>query len=435
MHTFASVAVVDSRGWVLMEQRDEHALHDPERWGLPGGDLEDCEDFRAAAARELAEETGLEVAPDRLESLGTSRFRSESCGGEDRFELFAVRLDVSDEDVVCGEGRDVAFVDPATFDDLDLHQAARLAIPLVRAWHRSLDGSAPLFVLLAVADAGGRLLMQERDEHAPYSPHRWCLPGGGIETGETPHAAAVRELAEETGLTGIEVTEIATTRRFHPLMGWNDFVTFGALTDLRDDDVECREGRQMVFRDPEDLAALALTDSTALVLPEVLAWAPYAGLHGRRSWSQHLFAGVILVDRRGWVLLQERDEHPRIDPDKWGLAGGHLDPGEDFEAGAYRELEEETGVRLDPGTLELWGEFVVDHREPYGTFDRMRVFVAATDLTDDDIECHEGRRIVFVDPERARGLDLTSAAAEIVPAFLDSGTHRRLVDRARQETP
>ena len=25
-------------------------------------------------------------------------------------------------------------------------------------------------------------------------------------------------------------------------------------------------------------------------------------------------AGVVLVDRRGWLLLQERDEHPVIDP-------------------------------------------------------------------------------------------------------------------------
>lgn len=154
----------------------------------------------------------------------------------------------------------------------------------------------------------------------------------------------------------------------------------------------------------------------------------------------HLFAGVLLVDPRGWLLLQERDEHPRIDPDTWGLPGGHLDPGEDFEPGAYRELEEETGVRLPPGTLELWDEFVVDHRVAYGTFDRMQVFVAATDLTDDDIECHEGRRIVFVEPERARRLALSSAASDIVPAFLDSDTHRRLTDRtgtdrARQETP
>ncbi len=25
-----------------------------------------------------------------------------------------------------------------------------------------------------------------------------------------------------------------------------------------------------------------------------------------------LFAGVLVVDRRGWLLLQERDEHPVI---------------------------------------------------------------------------------------------------------------------------
>ncbi|TGN65597.1 NUDIX domain-containing protein [Nocardioides eburneiflavus] len=56
------------------------------------------------------------------------------------------------------------------------------------------------------------------------------------------------------------------------------------------------------------------------------ASAPDPGPDPRRS------AGVVLVDRRGWILLQERDEHPRIDPEKWGLAGGHVDPGEDFAA-------------------------------------------------------------------------------------------------------
>ena len=61
------------------------------------------------------------------------------------------------------------------------------------------------------------------------------------------------------------------------------------------------------------------------------------------------FASVVLVDSRGWVLLQERDEHPAIDPEKWGFVGGHLDAGEDFLAGAYRELAEETGIRLDEG--------------------------------------------------------------------------------------
>ena len=31
-------------------------------------------------------------------------------------------------------------------------------------------------------------------------PPRWLIPGGGLDTGETARAAAVRELSEETGL-------------------------------------------------------------------------------------------------------------------------------------------------------------------------------------------------------------------------------------------
>jgi 8-oxo-dGTP diphosphatase len=101
--------------------------------------------------------------------------------------------------------------------------------------------------------------------------------------------------------------------------------------------------------------------------------------------------------------------------------GGHLDPGEDYEAGAYRELEEETGVRLPAGRLRMFGEFSVFH-EHSRTLDPFRVFVARTDLTDAVIECHEGRQIVFVDPGRIRRgeLDLTEAAKIALPLFLAS---------------
>jgi 8-oxo-dGTP pyrophosphatase MutT (NUDIX family) len=45
----------------------------------------------------------------------------------------------------------------------------------------------------------GRLLMVRG--HDPHQPERtfWFTPGGGIEAGEDPRTAAVRELAEETG--------------------------------------------------------------------------------------------------------------------------------------------------------------------------------------------------------------------------------------------
>ena len=136
------------------------------------------------------------------------------------------------------------------------------------------------------------------------------------------------------------------------------------------------------------------------------------------------FSSVVLVDARGWVLLQERDEFPAIDPEKWGFVGGHLEADEDYLAGAYRELAEETGVRLDGG-LELFGEFAVHHVHT-DSDDRFRLFVMPTDLTDDDVECHEGRQIVFVDPDRVSDLDLTAAAAIALPQFLDSDLYGRM---------
>jgi 8-oxo-dGTP pyrophosphatase MutT (NUDIX family) len=107
------------------------------------------------------------------------------------------------------------------------------------------------------------------------------------------------------------------------------------------------------------------------------------------------------------------------------MCGGHLEPGEDFLTGAVRELEEETGVRLAPGDLTLFTELEVVHEE-YGSVDTLAVYAAATDLADDDIVLGEGRQIVFVEPEAARGLDLSASAARVVPAFLDSDLYRTL---------
>ena len=140
------------------------------------------------------------------------------------------------------------------------------------------------------------------------------------------------------------------------------------------------------------------------------------------------FACVVLVDRRGWLLLQERDEHAPIDPERWGMCGGHVEDGEDVEAAAHRELSEETGLDLPPGTLLHHTTLSVFH-EFYGSTDPVDVFVAGVDLTDADVECHEGRRIVFVDPAAAvgGGLLLTHSAAQALPDLLESDLYRRLL--------
>jgi 8-oxo-dGTP diphosphatase len=56
-------------------------------------------------------------------------------------------------------------------------------------------------------DVERRLLLCRLGPEEP-NPGFWTLPGGGLNFGEPPAEAALRELAEETGLTG-EIVSLA----------------------------------------------------------------------------------------------------------------------------------------------------------------------------------------------------------------------------------
>src|SRR3954451_15509412 len=135
-------------------------------------------------------------------------------------------------------------------------------------------------------------------------------------------------------------------------------------------------------------------------------------------------AVVLLVDPRGWLLLQERDSGAPRAPDQWGMVGGHVEEGEDFEPAAYRELAEETGLTLDPGRLQLWRDAEFAYSD--GHQGRYHVYAGAVEVTDADIVVGEGRRIVFVDPAAVPGLDLAESARHFVPDFLRSDLYESL---------
>lgn len=68
---------------------------------------------------------------------------------------------------------------------------------------------------------------------------------------------------------------------------------------------------------------------------------------------------VLLQASTGRILLTRRASTLSIFPNVWVPPGGHVEPGEELLDVGLRELEEETGLRLDAGTfswrmLGLW---------------------------------------------------------------------------------
>ncbi len=60
----------------------------------------------------------------------------------------------------------------------------------------------------------------------------------------------------------------------------------------------------------------------------------------------HRLIRIFLVNDKNQVLMQFRSKDEDTFPETWDQsAGGHVDEGEDYETAAYRELQEELGVK------------------------------------------------------------------------------------------
>tara|TARA_B100000900_G_C20523016_1_gene693024 strand:- start:400 stop:804 length:405 start_codon:yes stop_codon:yes gene_type:complete len=56
-------------------------------------------------------------------------------------------------------------------------------------------------------------------------------------------------------------------------------------------------------------------------------------------------AKVVIFDERGYILLLKRKKNQKF-PEEWDLPGGHLLQGEEWIAGATREVREETNLSI-----------------------------------------------------------------------------------------
>ncbi len=74
---------------------------------------------------------------------------------------------------------------------------------------RDQDGRVQRVAAYAVCDNPRRELLLCRLNDSTLNPGAWTLPGGGLEFGEHPDVAVVRECEEETGLV-VAVRELLT---------------------------------------------------------------------------------------------------------------------------------------------------------------------------------------------------------------------------------
>ncbi len=118
-----------------------------------------------------------------------------------------------------------------------------------------LSGAVPLGALIGRLDRQGRLL--------------WSLPKGHIEAGETAEQAAVREVAEETGISGEILAELGTIdfwfvaegRRIHKTV--QHYLLRAVSGELSDADVEVSQVAWVPL--PDITAQLAYPDERGLV--------------------------------------------------------------------------------------------------------------------------------------------------------------------------
>jgi 8-oxo-dGTP pyrophosphatase MutT (NUDIX family) len=92
-----------------------------------------------------------------------------------------------------------------------------------------VDGVPPRAAVIARVNRAGRV--------------EWCLPKGHLESGETPEQAAVREIAEETGILGRVVGSLGTIdywfsaegRRVHKMVHHYLLLAIGGTLTVEDD--------------------------------------------------------------------------------------------------------------------------------------------------------------------------------------------------------
>jgi ADP-ribose pyrophosphatase YjhB (NUDIX family) len=184
------------------------------------------------------------------------------------------------------------------------------------------------------------------------SEELWTLPGGGLDHGEDPRDAVVREVREETGVA-VTVSPEARVYSLH-----NRRARFGkgkadyhalrivfegwVATDAPEPHVTEVDGSTV------EAAWVALADVASGKVPVTALVAEALADH---EHARHQRVAAYAVIRRGDEILLTRLSARAHLPGAWTLPGGGVEHGERPADGLAREVLEECGVATTVGAL------------------------------------------------------------------------------------
>src|SRR6476469_3152796 len=184
----------------------------------------------------------------------------------------------------------------------------------------------------------------------------WTLPGGGVDHGEDPRRAVVREIHEETGLDAT-VSETAHVYSSHLPRASRD----GQLVNAHAIRIVYAGWVAPDAPEPRVVEVDGSTvDAAWKAFDDIVSGAvPTAGLVGE-ALADHLpfrlqrvaaYAVVLRGAGEDRQVLLTRLSARAAHPGRWTLPGGGIDHGEHPSVALAREVEEECGLLCEVGAL------------------------------------------------------------------------------------
>lgn len=325
--------------------------------------------------------------------------------------------------------------------------------------------TAKLSTLCYIEKDGQYLMLHRTVKENDVNHDKWIGVGGHFEYGESPEECLLREVKEETGymltswkyrglvtfVYGEDVVEYMSLYTADGFEGAPIECDEGQLEWVEKDAVwgmEIWEGDKIFFRlldEERDFFSLKLVYDTEDVLQ-------YASLDGvpmelfdernpdgtktgvvkergvaHREGALHATVHIWIVrpnDLSGYdVLLQRRSKTKESNPGCYDISSaGHVNAGCDYPESALRELEEELGIKAEPGQLRevgmrrcgFEGTF---YGRPFKDDELSRIYLYQEPVEIEDLTLQEEEvsEVIWMDYAECREIILDESLKEFFP--------------------